>query len=428
MNLAPLLAAISLNTALPQDPQASNADLARALAEVRAQVDALRAAKDADAARLRDLEARYQSLLEEVEARGASGGAGKRASWTDRMTLDGYGEIQGRFTQGDDEDFVDLTRLVAYLGYRFEDWLLLHSETELEHGMAADGVDGEVLIEQLYVDYLIGDAINLRAGRVLTPIGIVNERHEPTTFNGVLRPDFDRSIIPTTWSFDGIGIHGRLCDQVKYQLYAGASLDGSGFDSVDGIRGGRQEQLAGVHEPAVTGRLDWFPRESMTDLRFGLSFFGGGLDNGLEGANPGVDADLEIYSVDAEYSVGRWDFRGVYAYEKINGAADIGNNVASAIDGYYVEAARHILPDSWKTGRLQKADAVAFVRYDDLDTQASMPEGVSRDPAGDREIVTMGLSFFPTEGFVLKADYQIRDDDTPAGLPERFNVGLGWSF
>jgi hypothetical protein len=144
--------------------------------------------------------------------------------------------------------------------------------------------------------------------------------------------------------------------------------------------------------------------------------------------NPGIDADLEIYCADFQYSVDRWDFRGVCAYEKINGAAEIGNNVASAIDGYYVEAARHVMPEDWKTGRWSKADLVAFLRYDRADTQAEMPTGVSPDPAGRQDEITFGMSFFPTTNLVLKADYQIRDDDTAAGLPERFNLGVGWSF
>ncbi len=92
-----------------------------------------------------------------------------------------------------------------------------------------------------------------------------------------------------------------------------------------------------------------------------------------------------------------------------------------------MEAARHILPDSWKSGRWEKADAVVFARYDSVDTQASMPSGVTADPAGDRDIYTVGLSFFPVENLVIKADYQVRDDDA-SGLPELFNVGLGWTF
>jgi hypothetical protein len=405
----------------PQDPE-------KALAELRAEVDALKAQRGADEARIRELEARYQSLLEELDARRGAASSGASPSWTERLTLGGYGEIHGNFVDGPGGDQIDLARFVLYLGYRFEDWIQLHSEVEIEHALVAPDGDGELSLEQLYVDFLVRDSWNVRVGRFLTPLGIVNERHEPPTFNGVERPAFETWVIPTTWSSDGVGIFGNLSERTKYQLYLGTSLDGSGFDAVNGIREGRQEEFAGVHEPAISGRFDWYPLKAGNDLRLGVSFFGGGLNNGPAGVNPGINADLEIYSADFQYDVGRWDFRGAYAYEKINGAASIGNNVASAIDGYYVEAARHILPDAWRSGRWTKADLVAFLRYDKVDTQAEMPSGVTANPAGNRDVYTVGLSFYPTSDLVLKADYQVWDDDTPQGLPESFNVGLGWSF
>src|SRR5260221_39032 len=417
---------------LQSSPSQGTPDLQKALAELRAEVEGWKAERGAGEARLRELEARYQSLLEELEAQRGAKAAGSRASWTDRLTLGGYGEIHSNFVEGADGDQIDLTRFVLYFGYRFEDWIQLHSEVEIEHARVAPDGNGELSLEQLYFDFMIRDGLNVRVGRFLTPLGIINEKHEPPTFNGVERPLFETSVIPTTWSSDGVGIFGNLSESTKYQLYLGSSLDGTGFDAVDGIREGRQEQFAGLHEPAISGRFDWVPLTSAasasSDLRVGDSFFGGGLDNGPAGVNPGINADLEIYSADFQYSVARWDFRGVYAYEKINGAASIGNNVASAIDGYYVEAARHVMPESWKTGRWAKADLVTFLRYDRVNTQAEMPSGVGADPAGNRDEITFGLSFFPTTNLVLKADYQIRDDDTPEGLPERFNLGIGWSF
>lgn len=422
-------AVLTLSSLVLQTPQGQGAtDPAKALAEVRAELDALKAQRESDAARIRELEARYQSLLEELEARRSGSGSSATPSWTERLTLGGYGEIHGNFVDGPGGDQIDLTRFVLYLGYRFEDWIQLHSEVEIEHALVAPDGDGELSLEQLYVDFLVRDSWNVRVGRFLTPLGIVNERHEPPSFNGVERPAFETWVIPTTWSSDGVGIFGNLSERTKYQLYLGTSLDGSGFDAVDGIREGRQEEFAGVHEPAISGRFDWYPLKSGSDLRVGVSFFGGGLDNGPGGVNPGINADLEIYSADFQYNLGPWDFRGAYAYEKINGAASIGNNVASAIDGYYVEAARHILPDAWRTGRWTKADLVAFLRYDKVDTQAEMPSGVAADPAGKRDVYTLGFSFFPTSNLVLKADYQVWDDDTAQGLPESFNVGLGWSF
>ena len=421
-----ILASIALH--LPQQSaQPTASDLQRQLDVLQAELQALRADHEVSLDRQRDLEGRYRAVLEELEALGADPQPGAGSSWYERFVLGGYGEIHLNAQEGDGGDQIDIHRWVMYLGYRFADWIQLHSETELEHAFVSDG-DGELSIEQLHVDFLLGGAVNVRAGRYLTPLGIINKRHEPPTFNGVERPLFDTVVIPTTWSSDGVGIWGDLCDGVAYELYLGSSLDGSGFDAVNGIRGGRLKERPGISEPAVSGRVDWRPTAGGGDLRLGLSFFGGGLDNGDQGTEPGVDADLEIYSADAEYSVEGWDFRGVYAYEKINGAADIDNNVAEAIDGFYLEAARHIMPDRWKTGRLQDADLVAFVRYDQVDTQKDMPSGIAADPRGDRDEITLGLSYLPIPGLVIKTDYQFRDDDSSAGLPERFNLGLGWWF
>jgi len=68
------------------------------------------------------------------------------------------------------------------------------------------------------------------------------------------------------------------------------------------------------------------------------------------------------------------------------------------------------------------------VRYDDYDTQYKMPSGVPENPAGDRYEWTMGLSFYPIPNFVIKADYQIREDGTDEDLDDLFNLGIGWQF
>jgi hypothetical protein len=124
--------------AAQENPPAPAQDLEKALAEIRSQVDALRAAKTADEARIRELESRYQSLLEELESRrGAQPGGASLPSWMDRFTLGGYGEIHANFVNGEPGDQIDLHRFVLYLGYRFEDWIQLHSEVDNEHGLVS---------------------------------------------------------------------------------------------------------------------------------------------------------------------------------------------------------------------------------------------------------------------------------------------------
>lgn len=351
----------------------------------------------------------------------------------DRFTLGGYGEMHANFTEGSESDKFDIHRLVLYLGYHFNDWIELHTETEIEHAYVSKDSGGEVALEQAYLDFLLADALNIRVGRVLTPLGIINSKHEPPSFYGVERPNVEKYVIPSTWSSDGIGIFGTLLPSLTYEAYVAAGLDGSNFDAKNGIRSGRIKERPSFNDVAFTGRLDYFPfvkRALPYDqtLRLGLSTYLGGVDNGNSGNDPGIDGDIQIYSSDFEYSIGKADFRGVIVHEEIDGAREIGNGTADEIFGWYLEAGYHVWPEMWKTGKLERSDAVLFARYEEYDTQHDMPSGIADDPAGNRQEWTVGTNFYPIPSLALKADFQIRDDDRTEDLDNLFNLGVGWQF
>ncbi len=380
-------------------------------------------------------------LAAEVKRLKGAGSGGERRRELDaalgKLRFGGYGEMHANFSQGSSQDQFDFHRMVLYMGYDFADWIRFDSEFELEHALV-DGGDGEISIEQAYLDFLFTGKFNVRVGRILTPIGIINKKHEPPTFNGVERPAFARVIIPTTWPSDGVGAFGSLTESLTYEAYLVGSLDGSGFSALEGIRGGRIKERPSLNEPAITGRLDWYPETITQDypdqsLRVGASGYFGGLRNGNGGDNPPLSGEVAITSADFEYSVLKWDFRGVIAYIDISGASQINNlpggrNVADEIFGWYLEAAYHWLPEEWKTGKLAEADATVFLRYDDYDTQYEMPSGFSKDREGNRTDVTLGTNFYLTPNLVVKADYQIRDDDSRGGLDDLLNFGIGWMY
>lgn len=354
-----------------------------------------------------------------------------------KFILGGYGEIHANLEQ-DGSKQADIHRFVLYLGYDFADWIKLNSEVEIEHAFVADG-NGELSIEQLYSDFLLKDSVNLRVGRVLVPVGLVNQRHEPTTFNGVERPSVDRVIIPSTWFSESVGVYGALGLAVKYEAYLMNSLNGSKFSAINGIRDGRQKQQPGLSELAASGRVDYYPLVNSDlhipqQLRLGASFFAGGVDNGNKGQNPSppIDASVQLYAIDAEYSIGKFDVRGEGVLTKINGATNINAaynaNVASEIMGYYVEGAFHFWPERWKQGKLQNSDAIVFTRFEKFNTQHKMPIGTVANKAGDREEITIGISFFPTQNLVAKADYQIKSNATGNKVNNIINLGLGWVF
>jgi hypothetical protein len=366
------------------------------------------------------------------ESSDASSGPADNPDTFDRFSFGGYGEIHANFTEGGSGDIFDIHRVVFDVGYEFSDWIRLDSEFELEHAYATDGAGGELLIEQLFIDFMLHEMANVRMGRILAPLGIVNQRHEPPSFNGVERPNFAKYMIPSTWSLDGVGLHGRIAPYLKYQAYVSAGLDGTKFSAKDGIRNGRMKERPSLNDPAYTFRLDYYPLlmsdvAVASDLRFGASVYHGGIDNANKGKDPSIDGSVTLCSGDFEVSLYDLDLRGALAWTYIDGASML-TGVAEEMFGYYVEAGYHILPDSLKTGKLENSDVVVFVRYDDYDTQYRMPAGVAANPAGDRNEITFGVNVYPTPNLVLKADYQVMDDATTAGRNNMINFGVGWQL
>ena len=134
-------------------------------------------------------------------------------------------------------------------------------------------------------------------------------------------------------------------------------------------------------------------------------------------------------SADFEYSISRFDFRGVVAHTNIDGARNLGDgNVAEEMFGWYLEGAYHFWPDKWKTGLLKKSDAVVFLRYEEYDTQYKMPSGVTKDKSKDIDELTFGVNFYLMPNLVVKADYQLQGDAGSNDRDDLFNLGIGWSF
>jgi hypothetical protein len=319
---------------------------------------------------------------------------------------------------------------VVYLAHTFSERLTFRSELELEDAKIEGGEEGgEVALEQLYLDYLISPAFTLRAGLLLPPVGIVNEIHEPPTFNGVARPLFDRDVLPTTWREIGLGAVGTLpgSSGLSYRMYLVNGLKAEGFDAVSGIRGGRQEgKEASFANPSLTGRLEWV----RPGLRLGGSFWYGGSANQDPALGTGsFDNTVALLSADVRYDVGPLMFRGVVANVSIADADEInaayGGAVGSRIAGGYVEGAYNLL-SAFAPASAQRVNA--FLRYEHYDTQAEVPSGVVRDESLARRVTTFGLSYKPVYNVVFKGDYQLQR--TKAGLAEGevLSLGVGYQF
>jgi hypothetical protein len=350
---------------------------------------------------------------------------------SETTTIGGYGEVHYTNASGaDTPGVINVRRFVVYLAHSFSEHLAFRSELEVEDAKIEGGENGgEVALEQLYLDYLISPAFTLRAGLVLPPVGIVNETHEPPTFNGVARPSFDEEVLPTTWRELGVGAVGTFpgSSGLSYRIYLVNGLKAEGFDAVSGIRGGRQEgKEASFANPSLTGRLEWV----RPGLRLGGSFWYGGSASQDPALGTGsFDNAVALFSADARYDIGPLMFRGVLANISIADAEAInaayGGQVARRITGGYVEAAYDVL-SALAPASAQRLNA--FLRYENYDTQAAVPPGVVKDESLARRITTLGLSYKPIYNVVFKGDYQFQRTKAGLGEGEVLSLGIGYQF
>ena len=355
------------------------------------------------------------------------------------ISFGGYGEVLiGNVKEGDANDVVDTLRLVLYNGYKYNDHIIFNSEIEFEHGTTGsnkDGQSGSASVEFAYVDFLIRDELNLRGGLLLTPFGVVNEIHEPTTFYGVGRPEVERRIIPSTWRESGAGAHGTFDlgsgGELSYRAYVMSSADARGFKASDNrslrIKGNR----ARFEDMAFVGRLEYDP---IPGIRIGGSMYYGNTGQGEEVNGQTIDGLFQMYSVDGQFQYAGLDLRALAVWTSLDDAALInqlkeyeGNkSVGEEQSGWYILGAYNIF-SALNSGSKYMEYLAPFFRYEQFDTQEKVPAGYERNPANDRTQYTIGINYKPIPNVVVKAEYQ--NLDTAAGqAKDQYNFGIGYVF
>jgi hypothetical protein len=314
------------------------------------------------------------------------------------LSVGGYGEML--YTQGGGENAVlDIYRVVTYLGYRFDDKWLFNSEIELEHM-------NEAAVEFAYLDYAFSEEIGFRFGHMLTPMGWINELHEPTTFWSANRPATEKYILPSTWHENGVGAYGTSGD-FTWRAYAMSGFDAEGFNlDKDGVRGGRQKgSKAAADDLAYVARVDWNSGEGLT---FGSSYY-----TGKSGQATDLPSDhaTTIWDVHFQWDNGPLRIRGLWAKANVDGAQTysrdndgelvIGDDTVGSVRGSYIEA-------GWDLLAGEEASLTPFIRSEILTL------------AEEEKYDIIGLAYQPNSGTIFKADFE------PEG--DKFQFAVGWTF
>lgn len=358
-----------------------------------------------------------------------------------RLTVGGYGQIdynQGFNDTASTNGKLDVHRMVLFFGYKFNDRVNFVTEVEFEHVK-------EVYVEQAFINYKIAEPISFRAGLMLIPMGIQNEYHEPTTFNGVERSNVEHDIIPTTWRELGLGFTGNIDGlSLKYQLYAVNGFlgyDGGGkFRGSDGFRKGRQKGAEStMSSPNLSAKVDFY---GIQGLKIGLAgYFGNtqstlydGLSNsdttGLAEQADSSVVGLSMVGFDVRYTYKSFEARGQIISSTVTNTKEYnaftGNDLGSSMFGYYAELGYNLLNIFKKDA---KERLVLFGRYEIWDTHATVASKFLKNHGYRRSAITTGLSFHIAKGAVLKADYQIFNNESKGNTPSnQINLGFGVWF
>ena len=343
---------------------------------------------------------RLDAAIEMLEARDA--GEGRQ-----RVHIGGYGELHYNNLEDENGDEikeeVDFHRFVLFFGYDFTSDIRFVSEVELEHALAGDGKEGEVELEQAYIEFDLNDRHRARGGLFLVPVGIINPTHEPPTFYGVERNAIETTIIPSTWWESGAALNGSLNGGVSYDLamHSGLAVDPMTFE----IRGGRQKSSeADAEDPAYTAGLRW---RGVPGLEVGAAVQ---YQRDLTQSMGSDEAPAVLSEAHVDYQRGRYGLRALYA------RWDIGGDDAEMLGrdeqyGWYVEPAVKLCEQFG-----------VFARYSEWDTTAG--------DAGDSKIdeTSAGINYWPHPRVVIKADYQWRNDDSDDSEVNGYNLGIGYQF
>jgi len=88
--------------------------------------------------------------------------------------------------------------------------------------------------------------------------------------------------------------------------------------------------------------------------------------------------------------------------------------------GGYLEAGYDLLKGS-------KTALIPYVRFERLDTQQAVVQGIGKDLSQDRTLLTMGVAFKPIPQVAVKADWT-RDENHAQTGRDQFSLALGYTF
>lgn len=375
-----------------------------------------------------------------------------------RFSLSGYGAMNyynfNWQTDSVKRNAIDNERFILDFGYRWTDKLKLNTEIEFEHG--GTGVDvefdrfeefgefeyevskgGEVLIEQMNLEFALRKNLNLKIGRVKVPFALMFKRDEPTDYLTAVTSEMEMQILPENWTENGFLLRGNFGQRQQwlYHFAVVNGLDNSAFNSANWIKRGNQRRFEMVNAEnfAFCGRLDYQIRNSFL---VGLSAYGSRTTSNnrpkpdLKVQTPIGLAEFHFLYTNNPFRISGMLFYGTLAnsealsYQNRN----LSNNlnvkrtpVGAAALGAFVEAGVVVCGNNGFFLKNLKKDCLVFGRLDYYDTQHETQGQIFNNPRWERKSWTIGAVYKIIDEVHFKLQYSNRTVGAPA--PTSLNGG-----
>lgn len=389
----------------------------------------------------------------------------KSNGFLDKFELHGYGALNYfRYNWETDtakRNDIDLERFVLEPTIHLSDKFGINAEIEIEHGGTGAAVEfdrfeefgefeyeiekgGEVILEQLNLEWNYNPYLNLKAGRIKVPFGLYYAFDEPVDYFTPTITETESHLLPTSWTEFGFSIFGKLghSKKLKYVVGLVTGLDNSAFSSSTWIKRGNQKRFETVNAEDWAGvlRLDYALNDK---LLIGCSgYFGNSTDN-----RPKPDIKVPGY-------VGLAEFHTVFDYgiiqakalimygnlsnaEKISIAnRNLSNNlnvkrtpVASSVLGAYAELGIDLLKFGRQNNTGKEDKLILYGRFDYYDSMYETEGTIFNNPRWERKVWGAGLNYQPIEELVFKLYYTSRKFGIPVrNLENTLMLGFGFEF
>lgn len=382
----------------------------------------------------------------------------------ERIRLESYGSIN--YQNYDWQTFpgkratIDLERFVLEPAYQLTPKLRLKAEIEFEHGGTGAAVEfdrfeefgefeyeiekgGEVVLEQLHLDWKLRDWLHLKVGHFEVPVGLMAFRDEPTEYFTTTVSEMEASLLPVNWNENGISVYGLLGAKKHwyYNLSMINGLDNSAFSSANWIQRGSQKrfEMVNAEDMAFVARFDYVGKD---ENRVGVSGFIGNSTGNRPKPDLQTDAWVALADAHVIWEKEPFEFAAMVLYGTLSNSEavsqanrNLSNNlnvkrtpVASAALGAFAEVGVELL-DLFNKGhrRHPETELHIFGRYDYYDSMFRTQGNVFNNPRWERHTWTAGLNYDLNKYVRLKGQYSVRKLGIPdLNMEKTFGLGLAF--